>query len=74
MPDGITALCDFYSNQYGMIFHTVYDPVFFVLKGHIVFKNTTKHYSIFCAGFSDKEIVEYFHSLIYDILCEESKV
>ena len=40
MPDEITELCRFYADQYGMIFYTVYDPVFFVLKGHIAFRNT----------------------------------
>lgn len=71
MPDEITALCRFYADQYGMIFHAVYDPVFFVIKGHIIFRNTRKNYTIMCAGLSDKEIVGYFHSIIYDVLVEE---
>ena len=74
MPYEITELCRFYADQYGMIFHTVYDPVFFVLKGHIVFRNTRKNYSIMCAGLSDKEIAGHFHSIIYDVLAEEGRI
>lgn len=70
MPDEITALCRFYADQYGMIFHNVYDPVWFTLKGYIVFRNTIKNYSIECAGMSDKEIVVHFHMIIYDVLAE----
>lgn len=73
MMDAITKLCQFYADQYGMIFHTVYDPMFFVLTGHIVFKNTRKNYSIMFAGMSDKEIVEHFHLMIYDVLIEEGR-
>ena len=71
MPDGIIELCRFYEDQYGMIFQIDYDLVFFVLKGHIVFRNTRKNYSIMCAGLPDKEIAELFHSIIYDVLAEE---
>ncbi|MBO5853317.1 MAG: hypothetical protein J6Q61_01110 [Bacteroidales bacterium] len=71
MTDEITKLCRFYADQYGMIFHNVYDPIFFVLKGHIIFRNNRKNYSIMCAGLSDKEIVGHFHSIIYDVLAEE---
>ena len=74
MSDKINALCQFYADQYGMIFHTVYDPVFFVLKGHIVFRNARKNFSIMCAGLSDKEIAEHFHSIIYDVLVEEGRI
>lgn len=73
MPDEITALCQFYADQYGMIFHTIYDPVLFLLKGHIVSRNTTKSFSIMCAGLSDKEIAGHFHSIIFDVLAEEGK-
>lgn len=73
MPYEITALCRFYADQYGMIFHTVYDPKFFVLKGHIIFRNTRKNYAIMCAGKSDKEIAGHFHTIIYDVLAEEGR-
>lgn len=73
MPDEITELCRFYADQYGMIFHTRYDPVFFVLKGHIVFRNTTKNFSIMCAGRTDKEIAGSFYSIIWDVLAEEGR-
>lgn len=71
MLDEITALCRFYADQYGMIIHAVYDPAFFVLKGHIVFRSIRKNYSIMCAGRTDKEIAGSFHSIIYDVLAEE---
>lgn len=74
MPYEITELCRFYADQYGMIFHIVYDPVFFVLKGHIVFRNTIKNYFIMCSGLSDKEIAGHFHSIIYDVLAEEERI
>lgn len=74
MPDEAEALCHFYADQYGMIFHTVYDPVSFVLKGHIVFRNTMKYFSIITAGMTDKEIIGYLHSIIYDILADDRKV
>jgi hypothetical protein len=74
MPDEVNAICRFYADQYGMIITTIYDPVFFVLKCHIVFGNTMKNISIRCAGLSDKEIVEYFHTIIYDVLAEEGEV
>lgn len=32
MPEGITDLCRFYADQYGMIFYAVYDPVFFCVE------------------------------------------
>lgn len=70
MPEGVTALCQFYADQYGMIFHTVYDPVFFTIKGHIIFKNVLKNFDIMCAGLTDKEIAGYFHAIIYDVLAE----
>lgn len=70
MPEEITALCRFYEDQYRMIFHVVYDPVFFVLKGHIVFHNTRKNFAVWCEGRTDKEIVGIFHSIIYDVLAE----
>lgn len=73
MSDEITALCQFYAEQYGMIFHTVYDPVYFVLKGHIVFHRTRKNFSIMCAGMTDKEIAGRFHSIIYDVLAENGR-
>ena len=72
MPDEITVLCQFYAEQYGMIFHVVFDPAFYVLKGHIIFGNTHRNFSIICAGFADKEIAGHFHSIIYDVLAEES--
>lgn len=68
MPDEITALCRFYADQYGMIFHTVYDPRVFILKGEIVFRNTRKNFSIMYAGMSEKEIIGHFHTIIYDVL------
>lgn len=71
MPDELIALSRFYADQYGMIIHTVYDPVFNELKGHIVFKNTHRNFSFMCVGLSDKEIVRHFHSIIYDVLAEE---
>lgn len=74
MPYEIIELCRFYADQYGMIFHTDYDPVLFVLKGHIVFRNTRKNYSIMCAGLPDKEIAGHFHSIIYDVLAEEGRI
>ena len=74
MLDEITALCRFYADQYGMIFRTVYDPVFFRIKGHIVFRNTRKNYSIMCKGLSEKEIVGHFHMIIYDVLAEEGRI
>jgi hypothetical protein len=70
MPDGIDALSAFYANQYGMSIHIIYDPVFFTLKGHIIFRNVRKNYAIMCAGLSDKEIVGYFHGIILDVLAE----
>lgn len=73
MPDEVTALCRFYADQYGMIFHTVYDPTFFTIKGHIIFKNVLKHFCIMCAGLSNKEIAGYFHTIIYDVLIENAK-
>ena len=73
MPDEITELCRFYADQYGMVFHTTYDPASLLLKGHMVFRNTTKNVSIVCAGHTDKEIAESFHSIIYDILAEEGR-
>lgn len=73
MADAINELRQFYSDQYGMIFHTVYDLVFFTLKGYIVFRNTRKNFSIMFAGLSDKEIVGHFHSIIYDVLAEEGR-
>lgn len=73
MPDEITFICRFYADQYGMIFHTVYDPVFFVLKGHIIFRNTNRNFSIMCAGLTDKEITSYFHGIIYDVLASEGR-
>lgn len=73
MPfDEITKLCQFYAEQYGMIFHTVYDPASFIIKGHILFRNTRKNFSIMYAGMSDKEIASHFHTIIYDILAEEA--
>lgn len=74
MPDGINDLCRFYADQYGMIFHTVYDPLFFTIKGEILFRNTRKNYCIRCAGLSDKEIIGHLHSIIYDVLVEEGMV
>lgn len=71
MVDGITDLCRFYTDQYGMVFRIVYDPVHFTLKGHIVFRNTRKNFSIMCAGLSDKEIAGHFHSIIYNVLAED---
>ena len=73
MPDEIIALSRFYADQYGMIFHNVYDLVFLTLKGYIIFRNTRKDYSIRCAGLTDKEIAGYFHSIIYDVLAEEAR-
>ena len=73
MPDEITELCRFYADQYGMIFHTTYDPVFLLLKGHIVFRNITKNFSIMCAGRTGKEIAGSIHSIIFDILAEEGR-
>lgn len=73
MPNGITDLCRFYADQYGMIFHTVYDPMFFAIKGHIIFRHTRKNFSIMCAGLSDKEIVEHFHTIAYDVIAEEGR-
>lgn len=73
MPDVITALCQFYADQYGMTFDTIYDPVFFVLKGRIVFHNTTKKFAIMCEGRTGKEIAGSLHSIIFDILAEEGR-
>lgn len=73
MPDKITELCWFYTDQYGMRFRTVYDAMHRVLKGHIVFRNTEKNFSIMCVGLSDKEIVAQFHLIIYDVLIEEGR-
>ena len=71
MVDGITDLCRLYTDQYGMIFRIVYDPMHFTLKGYIVLRNTRKNFYIMCAGLSDKEIAGYFHSTIYDVLAED---
>ena len=73
MLDEITRLCQFYADQYGMIFNTVYDPVFFTIKGLIVFRHKYKYYTIMCAGLSDKEIAGQFHSIIYGVLAEQSR-
>lgn len=73
MPNEIDELCRFYADQYGMIFNIIYDPVFFVLKGNIVFHNTTKNFSIMCEGLSDKEIAGHFHYIIIDVLAEGVK-
>ena len=70
MPEEVTALCRFYADQYGMIFQITYDPVSFTIKGHIIFKNVLKKFSIICAGLTDKKIAEYFHAIIYDVLAE----
>ena len=70
MPEEITDLCRFYADQYGMIFHTVYDPLHFILKGHIVFRNARINYSIMCSFRTEKEIAQIFHSIIYDVLAE----
>lgn len=74
MPDGITDLCRFYADQYGMIFHTVYDPRFFIIKGDIVFRNTRKNFSIMCAGMTEKEIIGHFHTIIYDVLAAAARL
>lgn len=74
MPDEIINLCRFYTDQYGMSIKTIYDPVSFVIKGHIVFRNTHRNYSIMCAGLSDKEIAGHFHTIIYDVLAEEGRI
>ena len=71
MPDEVILLCRFYADQYGMIFHTVYDPLHFEVKVHIVFRNTKQNFKIFCEGLSDKEIAGYFHTIIYDVLAKE---
>ena len=68
MPEEVTDLCRFYADQYGMIFHTVYDPVNFMLKGHIVYRNDRINYAIMCAFKTEKEIAKIFHSIIYDVL------
>lgn len=72
MPDELIALCRFYADQYGMVFQTMYDPVFFIIKGHIIFKNVLKNFTIMCAGLSDKEIADYFHTIIYVVLAESA--
>lgn len=74
MLDEIIALSRFYSNQYGMIFHTVYDPRYFTMKGHIVFRNTIENFCIMCEGLSEKEIAAHFHSIIYDVQVKEGGV
>lgn len=72
MPDEVTALCRFYADQYGMIFHTTYDPMFCTIKGHIIFKNVSKNFAIMCAGITDKDIASYFHTIIYEVLAESA--
>lgn len=74
MPDEVINLCRFYSDQYGMIFHTVYDPVYIVIKGYILFRNTRKNFIIYCGdGRTDKEIAGNLHTIIYDVLAEEGR-
>ena len=72
MPNELIYLCQFYANYYGMIIHTVYNPIDFTIKGYIIFRNTKKNYSIMCAGMTDKEITSHFHLMIYDILAENA--
>lgn len=70
MPDEIINLSRFYSDQYGMIFHNIYSPIDFTLKGYIIFKSIKKNYLIMCSGLTEKEIAEHFHMIIYEILAE----
>lgn len=70
MPEEIIDLCRFYADQYGMIFYMVYDPVNFIIKGHMVFRNVRKNYCIMCAGMTEKEMAGNFHTIIYDVLDE----
>lgn len=60
MPDGITAFCRFYADQYGMIFHTVYDPRFFIIKGDIVFRNTRKTFPLCVQECQKKKLSDIF--------------
>lgn len=72
IPDEVIELSQFYAEQYGMIIHMVYDPVFFVLKGHVIFRNTKRNFSIICTRYSEKEIANEFHGIIYEVLATES--
>lgn len=72
MYDELDALCQFYTDQYGMRIHIVYDPVSFVMEGYIVFQNTRKNYTIKYAGMTGKEIAQHLHLIIYDVLAEDA--
>lgn len=75
MPDlfEVNHLCKFYADQYGMIFDVTYDPCFMVLKGRIIFKNDVRKFTIFCAGVSEKVILNNFHAIIYDVLAHAER-
>lgn len=69
MLDKLDDLIRFYADQYGMTIHYTYDPVFFTVKGFVLFK-IKKNFTIFCDGLSQEEIAGYMHGVIYDILEE----
>lgn len=67
--DKLDDLIRFYVDQYGMTIHYTYDPVFFTVKGYVLFK-IKKNFEIECAGLSPDEISGYMHTVIYDVLAE----
>ena len=71
MLDKLDDLIRFYVDQYGMTIHYTYDPVFFKVKGYVLFK-IKKEFTIFCAGLSPEEIAGHMHTVIYDVLAEGS--
>ena len=70
--DKLDDLIRFYVDQYGMTIHYTYDPVFFTVKGYVLFK-IKKEFTIFCAGLSPEEIAGHMHTVIYDVLAEGSR-
>lgn len=71
--DKLDNLIHFYVNQYdGMTIHYTYDPVFFTVKGYVLFK-TKKDFMINCVGLSPEQIAGYVHTVIYDVLWEDAK-
>ena len=72
MLDKLDDLIRFYVDQYGMTIQYTFDPVFFTVKGYVLFK-IKKEFTIFCAGLSPEEIAGHMHTVIYDVLAEGSR-
>lgn len=72
MLDKLDDLIRFYVDQYGMSIHYTYDPVFFTIKGYVLFK-IKREFTIFFAGLSPEELAGQMHTVILDVLAEGSR-